>query len=248
MDRSFLLQKEVIEASRDFVCIRLATYEDKEEADYLVKVFAGRLGTLENTVFTMLSPDAKEYLTRSGRGPQWAFSDAKQMGEQMRAFAKEYPVAAASRSLPAMKDFRLSLNVAACDNMPLVVAVSDDAAERTELNEKLTTLAWSKQMLGKYAYSPVATTAQLREEKIEAKPGLYVIEPDAYGQTGKVLARLDSAADLEALSKGLRTALAQFKPPSKEARTHIGQGNRAGVFWKTLLPVTDPNDPESRRR
>src|ERR1044071_3836701 len=102
MDRRFLLQKEVIEASRDFVCIRLATYEDKEEADYLVKVFPGRTGLLENTVFTMLSPDARRYLTRSGRSPDWAFGDATSMARQMRAFAKDYKPAEAARLLPAM--------------------------------------------------------------------------------------------------------------------------------------------------
>src|SRR5437763_12248202 len=133
MDRSFLLQKEVIEASRDFVCVRLATYEDKEEADYLVQVFRGRLGTLENTVFAVLSPDGKKYLARPGRGPNFAFANSKDMADQMRNMAAQYKPADVERTLPAMKDFRVSLNVAACDNMPVVVAVSDDTAEREKV-------------------------------------------------------------------------------------------------------------------
>jgi hypothetical protein len=243
MDRSFLLQKDVIEASREFVCIRLATYEDKEEVDYLTKVFSGRTGALENTVFTMLSPDAKKYLARSGRSPQWAFAEAKQMSEQMRAFAKQYAAAAPQQGLPAMKDFRLSLDVAACDNMPLVVAVSDDPAERAKLNEKLAEIAWSKEMLGKSAYAPAATTAQLRAAKIDAKPGLYVIEPDRYGQTGKVLVKVDDAGDL---TKSLADALTRFKPLSKEAREHMREGDRAGVYWQTATPVTDPEGKRNR--
>src|SRR6266516_6611835 len=121
MDRSFLLQKEVIEASRDFVCIRLATYEDKEEAEYLVQVFRGRLGTLENTVFAILSPDAKQYLARPGRGPNFAFADSKDMATKMRQMSAKYTATETARALPAMKDFRVALNVAACDNMPLAV-------------------------------------------------------------------------------------------------------------------------------
>src|SRR5436853_2273798 len=100
MDRSFLLRKEVVDASRDFICIRLATYEDKEEADYLVKVFPGRTGVLENTVYTMLSPDARQYLTRSGRSPDFAFQDSLDMARQMQSFAAKYVPNPVSHALP----------------------------------------------------------------------------------------------------------------------------------------------------
>ena len=50
MDRSYLSDKDVVEASRDFVCIRLATYENAEEAKILKSIFTGRSGALENTV------------------------------------------------------------------------------------------------------------------------------------------------------------------------------------------------------
>ena len=154
MDRSFLLQKEVIEASRDFVCIRLATYEDPEEVKYLTQVFRGSEGTLENTVYTMLSPDARKYLTRSGRSPDHAFYDASDMAKQMRAFSKQYASTGHLSALPAMKDLRLSLDVAACDNMPLVVAICDDAEQRKALNATLAEVAWSKPILGQYAPPP----------------------------------------------------------------------------------------------
>ena len=38
MDKSFLSQSEVIAASRKFVCIRLATYENAEEAKFLKSI------------------------------------------------------------------------------------------------------------------------------------------------------------------------------------------------------------------
>src|SRR5438128_206280 len=150
MDRSFLLRKEVIEASRDFICIRLATYEDKDEAAYLVKVFPGRTGALENTIYTMLSPDARSYLTRSGRSPGFAFQDSSDMATQMHAFCAKYKPNAVAQGLPTAKDFRVALNVAACDNMPLVVGVVDELNEKSDLQsamkQRLAEMAWSKDL------------------------------------------------------------------------------------------------------
>ena len=69
MDRSFLSQLPVIAASRNFICVRLATYESEDEAAYLRSFAAGRSGQLENTVFCILSPDGEEKLIRAARGP-----------------------------------------------------------------------------------------------------------------------------------------------------------------------------------
>lgn len=243
MDRSFLLQKEVIEASRDFVCIRLATYEDPEEVKYLTQVFRGSEGTLENTVYTMLSPDARKYLTRSGRSPDQAFYDAADMARQMRAFSKQYASTDQLTSLPSMKDIRLALDVAACDNMPIVVAVSDDPEQRKALNVKLAKVAWNQALLGQYAYAPASTNAQAAQLKLPAKPGIYALEPNAFGTTARVLARFDTDASPDVVTGALRTALAKFKPPVKEARSHIDSGVQSGVYWKTATPVTDPHGP-----
>jgi len=193
MDRSFLLQKDVIEASRDFVCIRLATYENKAEADYLVQVFRGRLGTLENTVFAVMSPDARKYLARPGRAPNFAYRDAGEMAAQMQKLAKEYAAAAGERALPAMKDLRLAINTAACDNMPLIVPVGADAPSRERMRH--------------------------------------------------ALARIAPDLDANLLIERLQAGLSGFKPPAKEAMTHIREGNRAGVWWKTAIPATDPGPP-----
>lgn len=246
MDRSFLLQKEVIEASREFVCIRLATYEDKEEADYLVRVFAGRSGALENTVFAILSPNGDRYLSAPGRSPRMVFADAREMAAEMRVLATGFKPKAMQRSLPAMKDFRLSLNVAACDNMPLVAAVADSPADQQKWNAKLAKLAWTGNLLGVCAYAPPSTTRQLRDAKITAATGLYLIAPDAYGQTGTVLTKL-SAKDDTALAKELRTALKKFQPAAKYPGSHIGEGDRRGIRWETALPVTDPQAQQHPR-
>ncbi len=61
MDRRFLSNEQIIKISRDFVCIRLATYEDKTEAVFLKETFLGqRGGDLRNFGYCILSPDGKK--------------------------------------------------------------------------------------------------------------------------------------------------------------------------------------------
>ena len=78
MDGRFLFNADVVKASRNFVCIRVATYEDAEEAKYLKQVFRSRSGELENTVFGMFDPGGRK-LVRTGRSPGFAFRDAAEM-------------------------------------------------------------------------------------------------------------------------------------------------------------------------
>ena len=47
MDRSYLSDREIVQAAREFVCVRLATYEDKAEGKFLESIFRGRSGELE---------------------------------------------------------------------------------------------------------------------------------------------------------------------------------------------------------
>ena len=85
MDRSFLSGDQLIKASRDFVCIRTATYEDKEEAAFLKKTFASRPGaTLRNFGFCILSPDGRQKLRRSDRGPNFVYANSAAMAADLR--------------------------------------------------------------------------------------------------------------------------------------------------------------------
>jgi hypothetical protein len=59
-------QKEFIDASRNFVCVRLESYESKEHQDMVRSFLDGRF---ENTAFCILAPDGKERLSGTGRSP-----------------------------------------------------------------------------------------------------------------------------------------------------------------------------------
>jgi hypothetical protein len=77
MDKSFLSDPDVIAASRKFICIRLLSYENKEEAAFLKTFNVGRNGDVENTVFCILSPDAKQRLSRASRGTGQVYGNPK---------------------------------------------------------------------------------------------------------------------------------------------------------------------------
>src|SRR5262245_12662671 len=100
MDRSFLSRPEVIAASRKFVCIRLASYENEQENKFCESLFLGRSGEVENTTFAILGPDGKQRLSRAGRSTKSAFADASQMAKAMAEIAERFPGSSANRSKP----------------------------------------------------------------------------------------------------------------------------------------------------
>jgi hypothetical protein len=144
MDRSFLSRPDVIAASRSFVCVRLATYENKEEGAFLKAFHVTRSGDLENTVFTILSPDGKRQLARASRSADHTFADAAAMAGTMRRIAAAYTARNAGGpppTLPKVANVRLAVDIAACDNQPLVLVFGQDAAAREGVEERLAALA-----------------------------------------------------------------------------------------------------------
>ena len=89
MDRSYLSDPAVVEASRAFVCARLLTYEDAEEAALMRRLLPGR-GSV-NTAFTILAPDGDRQLVRAGRSPRMAFGSARMMAAELRRIAERFP-------------------------------------------------------------------------------------------------------------------------------------------------------------
>lgn len=225
MDRSYLSDAGVIAAARYFVCIRLSTYESAAENAVLKRLFVGGSGEVENTTFAILSPDGLTHLVRPGRGPNWAFQNPAHMAGVMRDIGRHYRSdgSAAGWALPTVATVRLALNVAACENLPLVVAAD---------TSRLSQLAWSPELRGRAIYVQSATSPWG-----DARKSYLVIQPDPYGQTGQLLQKLPetaTAAELAAALKG-------YRPYSKDMHEHMREGQRRGVHWETAIPETDPH-------
>jgi hypothetical protein len=251
MDRSFLSDAAVIAASRKFVCVRLTTYEDKSEGEFLKSFHVTRSGELENTVFTILSPDGKRQLARASRSARQTFGDAQRMAEMMNRLAGEY----ASREpgtqppLPTVRNVRLALDVAACDNQPLVVLWSPNAVTRATLEERVGKLTWGEPYVGQFVYVTAAGSGELSAiDGVKPGAGVLVVQPDQFGQQGRVLAQITATAGDEDLAKCLKDGLGQFQRADKTFQNHVREGQRKGVFWETVIPVTDPMERQARER
>ena len=256
MDRSFLADKDVIAASRKFVCIRLATYENAEENEVL-KGFFARGGNLENTVFTLLTPDGKTKLVTAGRSPVWAFGGVsgrginaqpeepiKKMGQTMEAIALAYPgkgkATKGSPPLPYLADLRLALNVSAADRQPLVVVYSKSAEERKKMEQELSRVAWSDQFIGEAQYVHASDASEFKLVKnFKATSGFVVVQPGTFGLTGEVIDVIDAKTPANKLVEPLAKALDKHKPSTLTYDQHRRMGAQAGAFWKSATPNTD---------
>src|SRR5207302_127986 len=174
------------------------------------------------------------------------FGDADRMADTLTRIAGQYKTKAAAGTpeLPKVANVRLALNVAACDNQPLVVLLAPDAADRKKAEAELTALAWSDEFLGRFVYAVTADAKDMTMiEGVTAKAGLIVVQPDRFGQKGKVLVQKDTG-----FATALTEALTAFQKTDKTFANHVRQGQQAGVFWETKLPVTDPMERQARER
>jgi hypothetical protein len=250
MDRSYLSQPEVIAASRDFVCVRLMTYEDPFENAFLKAFDITRSGEVENTTFTILAPDGKKPLVRATRSAKGAFRDAPQMAESMARIARQYPGKPATADLPPLPTVatvRLAVDVAAADNQPLVIVVAEDEAVRRQLTDRLRPLAWGERYRGRFTYAAAAGAKDLAVVD-GSKPvaGILVVEPSKFGLSATILTHVVATASADELAGGLADGLAKFHRTAAEHGSHVRSGKQQGAFWDTALPVTDPQEKRAR--
>ncbi|MBB73589.1 MAG: hypothetical protein CMJ75_03635 [Planctomycetaceae bacterium] len=243
MDRRFLSDEQVIKAARDFVCIRTATYEDQTEANYLKSLFLGRAGgDLRNFGFCILSPDGKRQLRRSNRGPNFVYTDSRAMAADLRQIAGQYVATPRDEqvnpAVPRMKSVRLGINVASCDGLPSIVVFGTGRREVDRMNATLRGVIWDTALAGKFIYSSTTKSSDLKiVVGATTKSGILVIEPDAYGLTGRLIKRIDARVSREELKSELVAAADSFTRRSKTHGLHVRNGRRSGKLWKTEVPV-----------
>ena len=241
MDRSFLADKDVIESSRAFVCVRLATFEDADENTFTQSLYHGRRPKADvNTVFTVLAPDGRTALLTPGRSPSMTLrtEDPKKLVAAMNRIAAEYKTKNAGKTAPVPYgiDLRRALNVAACDMQPLVVVVAKSAAERKAIEKTLAPIAWSREYVGVFAYATAKPDELKALAGAGATDGVLVVIAGDYGLKGKVVASV-SGASAARLKAAFKLALAEFKPREKDSISHIRKARRSGIVWETEVPT-----------
>ncbi len=264
MDRSFLSDANVVAASRDFVCIRLTTYEDQAEADFLRTIYVGKSGGLENTTFAILSADGKTKLTKTGRAPFHEYRNSRSMAAGMQEIAKSNNVQPETMftdtKLPFTKNLEIGLNVAASDGLPLVVIVAEDEKQLNALAGNALAAAWSKSVAGQFVYAAVLDQDQLKpitgrvtnsgtkQVADENWNGILIVEPDQFGVSGKVLATLALDSDSEAIHKAFNEAIASYPHKVHDHQAHVKLGIELGLDWESEIPETDPESLRAKER
>ena len=245
MDRSFLSDDAVIEAARKFVCIRIATYEDQDEADFIKEHLMGGSGDLRNFGFALASSDFKEIFRRSERGPNFVYENAAEMAKELHHVAENHQAKRAEAdqwpAVPEMKNVRLALNVASCDGLPGLLVVAGDEASLTGLKHNLSMVVWDKEISGLYVYG--STTAREQDLKMVKgdipESGYLIVRPDAYGMKAEVIASLPADLSGDDLKSKLLSVASDYKRISKTHGTHVRGGRQSGFSWQTEVQVPD---------
>jgi hypothetical protein len=251
MDRSFLVQPEVIAAAQRFVAVRLATYEDPTEGQILKSLARTGSGQLENTVFAILSPDGKRPLLTPTRSARQVFADAQEMAAVMTSISSRYRSAAAAGlpELPLAANVHLAIDIAACDNLPLAIIFGADKTQLDQLAQKLRVLAWSQTFRGRFTYVSTASFGELSHVTgARAEPGIQVVQPDRFGESASLLKVVSAQASMDEMATALTKALALYHPSTETFQDHVRDGQEQGAFWETVMPVTDPMERRARQR
>lgn len=250
MDRSFLSQPEVIAASREFVCIRLISYESEAEKAFVASL---KRGEVANTAFALLAPDGSHAVRGRGpgRGPRDLYQDAAAMAKGMGEIADKYPgkKAPGVPALPVNLSAKVGLVVAASDLQPLLLVVAENPARRQELESMVAKQAWSGEFEGRITYASAAKPDELPGIRgIGVNEGVVLIEPDIFGLSGKVVAELPSAELETKLAKAMRETVAAHVKPEKTRRQMAQRGFQEGVFYETGIPVSGTGEARDRAR
>jgi hypothetical protein len=229
------------------------TYEDQAEADFMSKIYASRSGQLENTTFAILSPDGKEKLTATGRGPFHEYRDNRSMARGMDEIAEKFDVAedvlGTNVALPLLKSVDVALNVAASDGTPLVVTVAKDQAQLDEINQRLLPVAWGSDLIGQYAFASATEFQDLKPiPGVEKDAGVIVIKPGQFGLSGKVLAQFPADVDLESLGEKMKELATSYESNQMSHDAHVQLGIQLGIDWTSEIPETDQQSLRAKER
>jgi len=245
MDRRFLSDERVIKASRDFVCIRTATYEDKKEAVFLKSLFVRRpSGSLRNFGFCILAPDGERQLRRSNRGPNFVYADSKEMAADLRRVAAQFADrnrdTTRAAAVPRMKTVRLGINVASCDGLPSVIVAGSSKEQVDAMNKKLSQVIWTDELAGKFIFASTTRPADLQIIKgAKVKSGILVVRPDEYGTRGDLIVAILPDVSTMQLKTSLTRAADSFRRLLKSHGSHVRYGRRTNRIWQTEVPVPD---------
>ena len=238
----------VIKASRQYVCVRIESYESELHQKLIRRHFDGKF---VNTAFCLLSPDGNKRLSQSSRGISRPFGNNNQVAVGLTRIAKEYPSKADFREAltPDFHSFRQALNVAAADQRVLVlVAVPEEQRKRTE--KRLRNIAWHDDVVGRFHFD-FETDPNTWQTKLTGKNqdnGIFLIKSSKFGINGTILARVPLEATDAELLNALNKANEEFARTTTKTdyTSHVAEGRRKGYFFEMAMPYGEDRNADGK--
>lgn len=246
-------EKAFIESSRQFVCLRLETYES-EENQQLVRKFLN--GKLVNTTFVVLSPDGKKQLCRASRSPSMSFGNRgdsekeilDDVLEAMHDLADGYATRGSIRaaSVPDFYSFGQALNVSSADQRLLVYTVAPEV-KRERAKQALQELANDPNMRGKFHFDFAERGDAEWQKQVagsNARTGIFIIRAGEFGLKGEVLAHFPLGTPIPSIRSQLMRLNAEFAATEKpkDHGAHIATARRKGIDYTNVIPHGEDRD------
>ena len=127
---------DFIAATRKFVCVRIDTYESKENEKLVRDLMRGKL---VNTTFCLFDPSGTKQLSLVGRSVAGPFASASGLDRVSRRYETEGSLKQAM--VPDFYSVRSGLNVASADGRPLVVIVAPEE-RMSDVEQRMRGIAW----------------------------------------------------------------------------------------------------------
>jgi hypothetical protein len=206
-----------------------------------LKGVRGGGGELRNTTFALLDPSGEKALARTGRSPQMVYKNIDSFAVNLASLANKFKSKVGIKSLPLIPSLRLGLNIAACDGIPLVVIINNESRKWEKLFSNLVNLSQTDSLSGQAHYVLLKDTKEIENLKdYKSDNFVYILKPDSFGITGRVVATFRDKEDLSliALETAFDTARISKKILS-DSRQHVRQGRRKGITWESQMPRAD---------
>jgi hypothetical protein len=248
--------QEFIDASRDFVCVRIETYENKENEERIRWILNGKYA---NTAFCIFDPSGQRRLSRSGRSPNQvlagrnASSDSNgQIIREMDRIASRYRVknSADDAILQDFLSFGQALNVASADQR-LLVFVNADRDELREIKSTLEEVFSDESIIGRFHLDFMGKEDKNWTRSVtgaRSKSAINIIRAGKFGLSGKLVERVELDSSAEELKATLLKENEKFSSTEqrKVYADHVMEGKRSGVKYESEIPFGEDRDGDGQ--